>query len=115
MPSALRLPLLKGARFAAARDPGTRVAGSAARSLPPGGRLTHWSLSSPGFSSGFPLRGGSLGGIFGLEGGEPDPALDSIPPRQGGNGREVEDGVLRAREGGGRRPAGEGARLPLAS
>lgn len=52
--------------------------------------VTHWSLSSPGSTSGFALLCSSFGGIFGLEGGEPDPALDLIPPRQGGNGREVE-------------------------
>lgn len=87
----------------------------AARLLLPLSRpVTHWSLSSPTW--GFPRLCGCLGGIFGLEGGEPDPALDSIPPRQGGNGREVESGRAEPSgqaEGAGR--AGEGARLALAS
>lgn len=47
---------------------------------------------------------------FGLEGGEPDPALDAIPPRQGGDGGRGGGGAARGQ--GGRRPAGEGALSP---
>lgn len=80
VPCALRLPLLIGARFSA-RSPGTRVA--AARgggcSLRPCA-VTRWSLYSPLSTLDFPLLCGSLGGIFGLQGGEPDPAWDSSTP-----------------------------------
>lgn len=79
---ARRLPLLNGARFAA-RRPGARSRLQAARRLlpplPAGDSLV--SFFPWLHFGGFALLCGSLGGIFGLEGGEPDPALDLMPPR----------------------------------
>ncbi|CAM9927358.1 unnamed protein product, partial [Rangifer tarandus platyrhynchus] len=73
------------------------------------------SLSSPLSTSAFPLLCGSRGGIFGLEGGEPDPASDWRTPCRGGDGREMENG-RDARSGLGADAAGAGgARRPLAS
>lgn len=87
---ALRLPLLEGARFAAA---GVQV--PCALLLLPGRPLlcssaqtTHWSLSSSLSTLDFPVLWGSLGGIFGLEGGEPDLLLTQLrPDREGTEGK----------------------------
>lgn len=80
-PLALSLPLLQGARLLRL-SPGTRLAAAPAWSAAalPAFWTDHWSLSSPLSTLDFPLLWGSLGGIFGLEGGEPDPAFDSITP-----------------------------------
>ena len=77
--------------------------------------VTPCSLSSTLSTPSFPLLCGSLGGIFGLEGGEPDPASDWRTPCRGGDGREMENG-RDARSGQGEDAAGEeGARRSLAS
>lgn len=99
---ALRLPLLEGARFAAA---GVQV--PCALLLLPGRPLlcssaqtTHWSLSSSLSTLDFPVLWGSLGGIFGLEGGEPDLLLTQLRPDREGTEEKLdrEKDKKRARE-----------------
>nr|XP_030709790.1 uncharacterized protein LOC115851721 [Globicephala melas] len=88
-PRALRLPLLVGARLSA-RSPGTRVTAARGRacSPPPARTVAHWSLSSPLPTLAFPLLCGSLGGIFGLEGGEPDGSCLGVEHALPGRGRK---------------------------
>ena len=118
VPRALRLPLLVGARFSA-RSPGTR--GTAARgracSLPPARTVTRWSLSSPLPTLAFPLLCGSLGGIFGLEGGGPDRSCLGVEHALPGRGRKGNGEWEGGEELAGRiRGLGEGgARLSLES
>lgn len=113
---ALRLPLLIRERFFC---PESRYPSRWCSRRPllsaPARPVTPCSLSSTLSTPSFPLLCGSLGGIFGLEGGEPDPASDWRTPCRGGDGREMENG-RDARSGQGEDAAGEeGARRSLAS
>lgn len=117
-PRALRLPLLVGARLSA-RSPGTRVTAARGRacSPPPARTVAHWSLSSTLPTLAFPLLCGSLGGIFGLEGGEPDGSCLGVEHALPGRGRKGNGEWEGGEELAGRiRGLGEGgARLSLES